>query len=356
MKEISKLSKEDMLKYTGCIPQVAGIQKFMYTDGMSRGIPAVSVKTGSGLAFTVLEGRNMDLYNFEYKGINFAFYYKNGLVSPERVSFADGEFLGQGSGGMMYTSGLLNSGPPNTDDGMYYPLHGRIYAMGAENTSAIAEYDENGEYVIELKGKSREARLFAHNLTLSRSIKTKLNSKTIEITDYVENETCRDTLYSVLYHINLGYPFLDDGCEIVIPGSSSTSARTEASKEYYDERFKITAPIDNFTEHLYFHELPKDKDGLCHSLVINPGLKLALKISYAKSTLPYLAQWKSMGSGDYALGIMPSTTVLRGRNEEKAAGAMSTVKAFSKEKLTVSITVLDDMAEIEKVKAEIQNM
>ena len=33
-------------------------------------------------------------------------------------------------------------------------------------------------------------------------------------------------------------------------------------------------------------------------------------MSYSGETLPYFVEWKSMASGDYALGLEPSTTRL----------------------------------------------
>lgn len=341
MNDFANLSKKELLRYTGQISQIAGITRFAFADGMARGLPAVSVKNGSGLAFTVLEGRNMDLYSLEFKGINLAFFYKNGLISPERVSHAHNEFMGQSSGGMMYTSGLQNSGPANESEGLYHPLHGRISAMSAENISANAYFDDQDSYQIELSGKTRESRLFGHNLTLTRTICTALNDNSLRLTDVVENETCRDTFYSILYHVNFGYPFLDEGTELVVPDRTESTARAKWSQKFFDERFHMTAPIDNFAEHLYYLDLPADAEGRCSALVINRRLNLAVELTFDKKTLPYIVEWKSMDSGDYALGVLPSSTLLRGRSEELEANGMQKIDAFSKIETGLVLTVIE---------------
>jgi len=341
MNDFAKLSKKDFLRYTGQLSQIAGITRFTYADGMARGIPAVQVRNGSGLAFTVLEGRNMDLYNLEYKGINLAFFYKNGLTAPERVSNNHNEFLGQSSGGMMYTSGLQNSGPANEAEGLYQPLHGRIGAKGAENISTKSYFDDSDNYCFEISGKTREARLFNHNLTLERTLSTEMNANSLKIIDIIENETCRDTFYSILYHINFGYPFLDEGTEIVVSDQTISTARTEWSKKYFDERFHMTKPIDNFAEHLYYHDLPANEQNLCSALIINNKLNLAVEITYDKASLPCLVEWKSMGSGDYALGILPSSTILRGRHDELEANGMSKLDSFAKTKTGFVFAVIE---------------
>lgn len=342
MNQWADLNRQELLRLTGQLSQIAGATRFEYADGMAKGLPAVRVKNGSGLAFTVLEGRNMDLYDLEYKGINLAFLYKNSLMSSERVTHVSREFLGQSVGGMLYTSGLQNSGPENEAEGLFQPLHGRIGTMAADVLQTFAGFDDTGSYQIVLQGKTRESRLFKHNLTLNRTIRTRLNDNRVQVSDRIENDTCRDTRYSILYHINFGYPFLDEGTRIIVPDRSTTTARTEASKQYFDQKFVMSAPIDSFEEHLYFLDIPADAEGLCHALVVNDKLGLAVEIVYNKSSLPYLVEWKSMNSGDYALGVMPSSSLLRGRNEELAQNGLSAVGAYSAVNNQVELTILDD--------------
>ena len=356
MNDYANLSKKEILRHTGMVKQVSGVTRFAYNDGNGRNIPAVRVKNGSGLDFTVLEGRNMDIYELEYKGINLAYFYKNGLTSPERVLHAANEFLGQACGGMMYTSGLMNSGPENTtDDGLFNPLHGRIGVMSVDNFAAEAAFDDADIFKIRLAGRSRESRLFMHNLTMTRNITTELNSNSFAVNDVVENETAYESKFSILYHVNFGYPFLDEGTEIIVPTGTETEARTDWSKENLDNCFHMIAPQEDYPEHLYFHKLPADSNGICHTMIINRKLKLAVELSYEAKVLPYLIEWKSMGSGDYALGVMPSTSLLRGRKAELELEGMTSVEGYAKVNTGFVFKIYDHLDNINKRASEISS-
>ncbi len=348
--------KESLLRYTGSLQQIAGIRTYECNNGMAKGITTTEVRTGSGLVLSVLENKNMDVYHLEYKGINFAFYYKNGLVSPERFLPIENEFLAYAGGGMMYTTGLQNSGPANTEGGLYQPLHGRIHSMSADNICRRADYDKDGTFRINVSGRSRESRLFGHNLTLNRSISTELYAKDFYIEDTIENETCRESFFSLMYHFNFGYPFLDEGVKVVLSKNTQTTARSEHSQKFFDERFEMTAPIDNFEEHLYYHNIPADANGLSYVLVYNPKLSLAVRLSFNKKALPYLGEWKSMGSGDYALGILPANNLLRGRNEEKEKGVLPLIAAFASQKVRLHFEILDSQEDINAAIKEIENI
>ena len=67
--------------------------------------------------------------------------------------------------------------------------------------------------------------------------------------------------------------------------------------------FRITAPVDGGDEHVYYHTLSKG----CVRLN-NPEMGVAVEMLYNVEDFPVTLEWKSMISGDYALGIEPSLT------------------------------------------------
>lgn len=322
------MSREDLLRSTGMLDQVAGITRFIYNDGNAKGLPAARVRNGSGLDFTVLEGRSLEIYDLTYKGINIPFYYKNGLMAPERIPIASNEYKNYGSGGFMYTSGLMNSGPENICDGLFHPLHGRISLSSVKNVETFSGYNEEGEFELRMRGTSSESRLFEHNLQLQRTLSTKFNSNILKIQDKVINNTCRDEQFAIMYHMNLGFPFLSEHTKIQVPKETESKPIDAWSDKHFDSRFDMMSPTDNFTEVLYIHDIPADDNGNCVLSVINVQLKLKLIISFKKQAIPYLVEWKSMGSGDYSLGLMPSTSTMQGRSKELEKGGYKTVPAF----------------------------
>lgn len=321
-------SKKELLELTGRIGQIAGIQRFTYNDGNAKGLDACRVKTGSGLEFTVLEGRNMEIYDLSYKGINLAFMYKNGLTNPMRVPPTSNEFLNYGVGGMMYTSGLMNSGQENTAEGLFQPLHGRISAMGAEQIQSFADFDADSKFKIYLSGKTQESRLFQHQLNLRRSYKTELNSNSFMLQDIIENPTCRPVDFSLMYHINFGYPFIDEGVELILPENNVYTARDNWSKENINDRLKVTKPIDSYVEHLYYYQFPDQDNEDITAIIRNKKLGLEVHLSYNNKQMPWLMEWKSMGSGDYCFAVMPSTSSVKGRKKELENKGLTRIEAY----------------------------
>ena len=127
-----------------------------------------------------------------------------------------------------------------------------------------------------------------------------INKNDIIINDVVENRHYVSADYVLLYHINYGYPFLDENLKLEIPAVNSEPL-TQAAKEKQNEMYKITSPIDGGEENVYYHTLSKGEVRLA-----NKNISVLMK--YDINDFPYTLEWKSMISGDYALGIEPSLT------------------------------------------------
>ena len=122
------------------------------------------------------------------------------------------------------------------------------------------------------------------------------------ISDTLENKGFKDTDYVLLYHVNYGYPFLDECLQLDIPALKSDPL-TEIARKRADQRFTITAPLDDNDEDVYYHTMSIGKIGL-----FNPDKNIKVEMLYDTADFPVTLEWKSMISGDYALGIEPSLT------------------------------------------------
>ena len=103
----------------------------------------------------------------------------------------------------------------------------------------------------------------------------------------------------------------------------------------------MPAPMDNNPEYLYVHEPEVDEDGLARAAAFNDRLGLGLEITFDPKVLPYLVEWKCMKSGDYALGILPSTCKPIGRPAAAEQGELVTLQPFEKLELTLKIRILE---------------
>jgi len=349
-----EISKIELLKKVGNIGQLAAIRPYEMNEGRAKGIKAFNVSTGAGLDFTVLESKCLDILDMKYKGINLSFLSKPGVVAPEYFAPYGNEFLRYFQGGMLYTCGLSNIGVPCTDGDEAYSLHGRIAQTPAEKVSVVSEWQDD-EYMMKLKGEMREAAHFKENLVLKREIVTKLGSKSIEIHDTVENQGQEEQPVMLLYHFNFGYPLLDENARVVVP-STKILPRTEIAKAGISEYETMSIPIDQFSEHVFYIDNAVDKDQNTYVALINDKLSLGVFIKYNTTQLPILVEWKSMASGDYALGLEPGNHHLEGRDIERKNGTLKTLKPFETMAFDLELGVLDGKEEIEAFAREMEKL
>lgn len=225
----------------------------------------------------------LDIVWVKYKGVNLSFLSKNGLNDGQR------DFVGNFEGGFLYTCGMDNIS--GCVDGK--PIHGSLHYKKCDNGYA---YEKDG--IIYVCGEAKETALFGKNLCLKRCFAVSKDGVTLS--DTVENLAFTATEYVFLYHFNYGYPFLDEGLEMDIPAIQSEPL-TKVAEENKEEMFRITAPVDGGDEHVYYHTLKEGKVRLT-----NPALGITAQMEYDLQDFPITLEWKSMISGDYALGIEPS--------------------------------------------------
>ncbi|MEI6132111.1 MAG: aldose 1-epimerase family protein [Bacillota bacterium] len=327
-----KYSRVELLKYCGNIDQIASVSESEITDGRGAGIRTFKVNTGGGLDFEVLPSRCLDISSLSYKGVNLSFLSKNGIVNG-----SDG-FLNYVAGGMLFTCGLRNVGNPCEENGEVHQLHGKIGTTPAKNAYAKCFWEED-EYHMEMGGTMAETALFGHNLYLTRSIRTQLGKNEIAIHDSIENLSDQPEDFMLLYHLNFGFPFIDENTKLIFP-KNTLEPRTEIARSGMAESERLSQPIDGFFEHVYFRDVETD-DGWVIVKLENEELGIGAKIRYEKANLPILTQWKSMKSGDYVLGIEPCNCTVEGRKVAKERGSLKVIGAYGKVDVKLVLSFYD---------------
>lgn len=129
---------------------------------------------------------------------------------------------------MVYTCGLDSVGAREG-----FPSHGTLHGRAAKITRA--ECSNRGIFV---EGEISDTALFGKNLLLKRRIYSDIGSDTVTLKDTLVNLGFREEDYCLLYHVNVGYPMLDEGAEIraeieeAIPRTAWAKERA-APKEYH---------------------------------------------------------------------------------------------------------------------------
>lgn len=227
----------------------------------------------------------LDIVWAKFKGVNLSFMSKNGLNDGAR------DFVGNFEGGFLYTCGMDNVSGCVAGK----PVHGSLHYKKCD-----LAYAQEKDGVIYVYGEVRECALFGKNILLKRTYTVTENS--LQIEDVLQNLAYTDTEYVLLYHVNYGYPFLDECLQLDVPAIQSDPL-TEIAKQHQADMFRITAPVDGGDEDVYYHTLSKGQVRLT-----NPDKNISVEMVYDTNDFPVTLQWKSMISGDYALGIEPSLT------------------------------------------------
>jgi hypothetical protein len=246
------------------------------------------------------------------------------------------------------------------DQGKQFGLHGRLANAAAENLSVDQDWDGD-EYVIRLKGTMREAEAMVENLTLTRSIETRLGSKTLRIHDTVRNRGFAPEPLLLLYHFNFGFPLLAPTARVVGPIRETAPRDEQARKDRgVEECLVFPEPVADYQEKVFFHTVGTDGEGKTFIALLNRdtggGEPLGIVMRWRRTELPHLTQWKMTRKGFYVLGLEPGTAVPVGRAVLRQQGAMPMIEGQASYDITIEVEVLDSVAqfdEVEKLAKEI---
>jgi hypothetical protein len=315
--------RKDTEKRIGHSSQIGGLKQYTLTDGRAAGIRAVDLRTTAGLELTVLLDRAMDVSEARYKGMSLCWRSPAGDVAPSYYDARGPAWLWTFFGGFLTTCGLTQVGPPNVDAEEELGLHGRISTAPAERVSVREEWDGDA-LALEVSGVVREARLFGPGLEMHRTIRTWSSSAGFTLRDRIVNAGARPAPLMLLYHINTGFPLLDEKAELVVPSLEAIprDAEAEKGKEKWAE---LHAPVAGYAEKVYFHRTKPGADGVVTCALINPRLGrggIGLRLRYLAKELPHLTQWKMLGDREYVLGIEPGNCKPIGRKAARAAGEL----------------------------------
>jgi len=332
----------------GQMAQIAGISSFQFTEGRAKGVQALKFNTGSGLEFTVLVDRCMDIYAVSYKGIPIAWQSLAGIVSPTYYEPEGSGWIRSWSGGLMTTCGFEQAGTACVDQGISYGLHGRSGNLPAENVS-IEERWDGDQYIMTARGKILQSYFVSENYLLTREISAELGKSIIRVHDHVENPGYSKTPFEFLYHINFGFPIVDEGARLIFP-SRKTTPRDEVAAAGLAEWDKLSDPEVDYLEQVLEHEMIPDPDGFINTVIVNEGIGdgLGVLVRYDYAAFPYFSEWKQMGEGIYSLGFEPGNCHPHGRDKERERGTLQFLKPGETKDFYIEYHILDGAPSIEK--------
>ena len=349
--------------------QFAGVRLMTLEDGVERGIRTLEFRTGSGLKFNVLIDRSFDIADCEYKGNSIGWQSPTGFRNPGLH-----EYEGEGGlswlrsfSGLLITCGLdhtLFMNEENADHFNYSPrktvsssLHGRIGTIPGK-LIAYGESWNGDECTLYCEGVVVQATVFGEDLHLLRRIEVNVGTSEIHIKDRVINHGFNRTPHMFCYHINIGYPILDEGSEYIAP-IVDTPWAAHAGADYQKQGIgfnQMPAPQKKFHEQVWQHEMAADAAGKTQSALVNNRIGLGFSIETNKSEFPAQLEWQNFQSGLYALGIEPSTHHVLGKEFARERGELIWLEHNDERNYHTVFRIHEGSDEINALRSRIQSL
>lgn len=350
------ISRNDLMRRVGSMRQVCGIELIQLDDGIEAGVRVADIRTGTGLRFRVVLSRGMDVADAEWCGIPFAWRSPSAVAGPGFFEPSGLGWLRTFYGGLILTCGMTYAGAPNTDQGQALGLHGRVSHIPAARV-CVEEHWEGDDYIMTLRGQVQEAVIFGENLLLTREYTARLGENRFCVRDIVENVGYRTTEHMFLYHINGGYPAIGPNGRIISPTKSTRPRDAEAEKGK-DAYAQFPAPIPNYLEQVYYHEMAPDADGKVRAALVNEefggGKGFGFYVAYRPEQLPRFTEWKMVGEVDYVVGMEPANCLVEGRAKERERGTLQFLEPGERRIYELELGVLEDAQAISGFKERVE--
>ncbi len=319
-----------MNPYIGHPSQLSFVEEHRLVGGKGDGLRLYEVTNGKGLEMTVSPDRCADIPRLRVNGVNLSYMSPCGYVAPAYYDSIGTNWLSSFTAGYLTTCGLQAVGSPCTDEGEELPLHGSIANIPSSH-SYWTEDDEN----ITIHALTRDETIFGRKLTLSREIIVSKSENSFMIRDTVENTGDRTEPFEILYHMNMGYPLLDEDSMITIP-SETVIPRDEHAAEDLQNWMRMEKPQAGYQERCYYHVFP-DAKGFAR--IEQPKLGLSLTIEFDAKELDGFVEWKMMGVRDYVLGLECGNCYPDGRDVMRKTGMLKFLEPGEKKTYCVKVSI-----------------
>ncbi len=330
--------------------QMGGIETSVQDNGPARGVRIAWINTGSGLRYKVAIDRGLDIMDAFYQHHSLAFISHLGLNAPRPDAHQGLEWLSSFGGGLLTTCGLTHVGAPDNDEGR--GLHGRISNQPAEVESIIQPDPAQGKLDFSLTAVIKESRVYGPCLELRRTISGCLGEPAIRIKDIVTNRGPAPAPHMILYHINFGWPLVDEGADIVYRGQCQSRGEGMDDAIFNSQRNyrRCPSPMDGASspEGCGYIEAVPDAKGICRAGVANAKIPLAVVIEYTKKQMPCLTNWQHCWKNEYLTAVEPGTNFPTGQAQARRDKKLITLRPGQSRTYEFSLTVLADKREVEK--------
>ncbi len=274
-----------------------------------------------------------------------------GPVHPQFVPLQDPTGFGwlEGFDELMCRCGLSQVGPPEFDErgNLLHGLHGRIANRPVHQLSLTIDDDHKS---LSLTGVVDEAKFHFHHLRLTTTLTINQFEDEVTWTDQVQNLSRRHAPVQMLYHVNIGEPFLTAGATIAAPFEAVAPINQFAADAGMSE-FATMPPVNSSAEQVYLCRLHGDDSGCTTVGLRNPDQTEAVSLQFSRSSLPCFTIWRNpVASEDgYVVGLEPGTSFPNPKSFESKQGRVVELKSGESWRTEVTLGWHDQPNQIAEV-------
>lgn len=297
---------------------------------LPNGMRIIEAYNSSGLTFTLLPDRGMDIWSAHYNGMPLTWIAPG---SPHPPDYGQ-SWLSLFNGGLLTTCGLTHVGPP--EDGR--DIHGNYTRLYAEDIRK-----KQCKRGLRLYSKINQSSLFGEQLEVKRTYTLSLGMPRIELYDEVTNIGDKPTPFMLLYHCNLGYPVVREGTELIV--ASDVYPRDDNAKAGVDTWNHYEAASVGYEEQVFFHHVRTIKgERKDFAVATLRNQDIALEFAWNTRQMPYLTQWKNTRQRIYVCGIEPGNCIPEGQHAASKSGRLVMLNPSETHRFNLCIEVKDGEA------------
>ena len=325
--------------------------------GLSEGVDVVELDNGD-LSLSILPTRGMGIWKGRFHDLPLGWNSPVARpVHPAFVNLTDRGGIGwlHGFNELLCRCGLAFLGPPGQDQGEQLTLHGRIANLPAHRVEV--RVDTSGAGSLEVIGVVDECSMFGSRWRLASTFRIEMGSNRCSIVDDVTNLAGQPMELSLLYHINVGRPFLEPYASYSVP-SIEVSPRDARAAEGIDTHSIYGAPVAGFAEQAYFHTPLAGADGWTTALLANAGGHAGFAVHFQTRHLPTFTVWKNtVAEADgYVTGLEPGVVFPNFRGYERQQGRLPRVQPGHSYRSELAIEVADTLESVRRIQDRINQL
>lgn len=320
--------QDDWRRRVGSTRQVGRSELLEFQDGVGRGSRQIRLTSAWGFDVEILPDRGFDLGAVLWRGIPLAWLSAAGPVAPSLLEQGSAAWRRGFGGGLLTTCGYDQFGHESEDEGELFPMHGRAHTLAADDV--VTWTSDRGETAeLGATGTVRHVDPFGAVLALRREVRTEVGGSWLRISDTLSNESFVTAGHMILYHLNFGWPIVDESTTVEVRHQHFDGASEMPSVHPLDDRAAaalsswstLAPPMPGREEELFC--LPRPRGASTTVSLTSPRAGLRVEVAILSEQLTHVFVWKMLSEGVYALGIEPaSSSAIAGRAHARQDGSL----------------------------------